>query len=229
MKRLTIISLHKELLGTYGDQGNVEVLAHRGGLLGYEVKVAEISYRDLVPDNGDIYLLGGAEDSAQILSAEALRRDGGLQRAKERSAVILGVCAGFQILGNSYFANGVKQQGLGLLDVDSFPGEKRSVGEIRVTSLLNEEEMSGFENHSGQTRLGGRVLPLHRVKSGIGNGDGRYDGAMNTNVFGTYLHGPVLARNPHFADHLIARATAQSLQFAKDLLADEYASAALKI
>ena len=215
---IRIVRIHNELLGTYGDRGNADVLAFRAGLAGVKAHIVDVSYRDELPDDGDIYLLGGAEDAAQVLSCQALK---GFDFT---SHVVLAVCAGFQILGNSYFAGGVKQEGLGVIDMETIPGSSRFVGDIKIYSDVVNVELTGFENHGGQTNLAGGITPLGRVITGSGNGASGVDGAVVGNVFGTYLHGPVLARNPEFADLLLERALGCELSRVNDPLADQYAA-----
>ena len=218
---MKIVRIHNELLGTYGDRGNADVLAYRAGLAGISTTVVDVSYRDLIPHDGDIYLLGGAEDAAQILSCAALS-SGALHGAVEKGAVVLAICAGFQILGKTFYANGVEQRGLGLLNMTTVPGDKRYVGDIKIHSDLMGIELTGFENHGGKTILGAGNQPFGNVAVGHGNGDSGVDGAIFGNIFGTYLHGPVLARNPEFADLLLSRAHGSPVQV-KDELADQYA------
>jgi CobQ-like glutamine amidotransferase family enzyme len=226
-KTLKIVRIHNELLGTYGDQGNADVLAYRAKARNIRADILDISYLDLLPTDGDIYLMGGAEDAAQLLSLEALNRDKNLQAALNRGAVLLAVCAGFQIIGNSFEASGKKVTGLGLLNIDSASGanigKKRFVGDIKIKSDAVGCELTGFENHAGYTTLGADVQPLGSVIVGHGNGDDKYDGAVSGNIFGTYLHGPVLARNPEFADLLLVRALGEPLPPFNDPLATKYA------
>ena len=215
---IRIVRIHNELLGTYGDRGNADVLAFRAGLAGVKAHIIDVSYRDAVPEDADIYLLGGAEDAAQVLSCEALR---GFDFS---SRVVLAICAGFQILGNSYYASGIKQQGLAVIDMDSIPGTSRFVGDIKIHCDELNVELTGFENHGGQTNLNSGITPLGRVITGSGNGASGVDGAVVGNVFGTYLHGAVLARNPEFADLLLERALGRALPRVNDPLADVYAA-----
>jgi len=217
MSKIKIIRIHNELLGTYGDQGNAEVLAYRAKFHDIATTITDISYEQPLPRDGNIYLLGGAEDAAQLLSLEALNRDRALKDAITDGAVLLAVCAGFQIIGNSFWANGRQADGLALLDVESLPGGKtRFVGEVRAHSNSLNLDLNGFENHSGKTILGPSAQALSTVNSGFGNGDSKTDGAVLGNVFGTYMHGPILARNPQFADLLLARAIGRRLSFVED-------------
>jgi CobQ-like glutamine amidotransferase family enzyme len=187
--KINVVRIHNELLGTYGDRGNAEVLEFRGRYLGITANILDVTYKDSIPTNGDIYLLGGAEDAAQILSLEALKRDEEtINLVLERGAVFLAVCAGFQILGNSFYADGKEFKGLGLLDVDSIPGDKRYVGDIKTEFTGMDFELTGFENHAGKTVLGPNVTPLGRVKVGNGNGDGKFDGAINGNIFSVHIY-----------------------------------------
>jgi lipid II isoglutaminyl synthase (glutamine-hydrolysing) len=226
MSQLKIIRIHNELLGTYGDQGNAEVLAFRAKFHGITATIVDVSYNEELPTNGDIYLLGGAEDAAQLLSLEALKRSNNLdtlEMAIERGAVLLAICAGFQIIGRSFWANGVEVEGLGILDVTSKPGSKRIVGDIKTTSTVLGFELTGFENHMGHTILGASTEPFGKVIKGTGNGDGKFDGAVSGNIFGSYMHGPILARNPEFADLLLTRATGRKYAQITDPLASKYA------
>jgi len=225
---LSIIRIHNELLGTYGDRGNADVLAFRAAARGIKAEVVDISYREALPESGDIYLLGGAEDAAQVLSTEALMKSG-IKNAIDSGATLLAICAGFQIIGNSYYAHGAKCDGVGLLDMETVPGTRRYVGDIKVHSPWCESDITGFENHGGQTLLGKELSPFGSVISGFGNGDGQVDGAVDGNIFGTYMHGPVLARNPEFADLLLARATGKILEPFIDELANRYAEVRRKV
>lgn len=225
MSKINVVRIHNELLGTYGDRGNAEVLEFRGRYLGITAEITDVSYLDSIPTNGDIYLLGGAEDAAQTLSLQALQRDmETINLVIERGAVFLAVCAGFQILGNTFYADGKEHKGLGLLDVDSIPGTDRFVGDIKTKYLDLDLELTGFENHAGRTVLGNNVKPLAKVEIGHGNGDGKFDGAVNGNIFGTYLHGPILARNPEFADLLLNRAIGHKYTTFNDPVATQYAN-----
>ena len=220
---LEIIRIHNELMGTYGDRGNADILKFRASIAGIRSSVTDISYSQVIPRTADIYLLGGAEDAAQVLSHAALATSKALNSAVAKGAVVLAVCAGFQIIGNSFVANDERYSGLGLLDVQTSAGKKRLVGDIAIESEFFDANLTGFENHSGITTLGKSVMPLGKVIVGSGNGAGDVDGAVFGNVFGTYLHGPVLARNPEFADLLLERAAGEPIKVVRDELADRYA------
>ncbi|HLK01943.1 MAG TPA: glutamine amidotransferase [Streptosporangiaceae bacterium] len=202
---IRIVWIYPDLLSTYGDRGNMLVLARRAQLRGIAVQIAQVNSDQRVPADGDIYLLGGGEDLPQILAARRLAADGGLAGAAERGAVVLAVCAGYQIVGTEFGGvDGEPVAGLGLIDIRSGRGDRRGVGEILadVDPALGVERLTGFENHQGVTHRGADVKPLATVVSGVGNGDGT-EGAYSGHIVGTYLHGPALVRNPALADLLL--------------------------
>jgi hypothetical protein len=199
--------LYPELLGTYGDRGNARVLLQRLAWRGVPAELVEAPWGEPAPASCDIYVLGGGEDSPQASAAAALIAEGALHRAVEGGAAVLAICAGFQILGHSFFGpDGAARPGLGLLDCTTARrASPRIVGEILVEPgrALALPALSGYENHAGLTDLGPDATPLGRVDVGVGNGDGT-EGAVGGRVVGTYLHGPVLARNPALADRLLS-------------------------
>ena len=204
-----LVWVYPDLLSTYGDRGNLLVLARRARLRGLPVEIAEVNSDQRVPADGDIYLLGGGEDLPQILAARRLATDGGLAAAAGRGAVIFAVCAGYQIVGTEFGGvEGEPVPGLGLIDIRSGRGERRGVGEITadVYPSLGVDRLTGFENHQGVTWRGPQVQPLATVITGVGNGDGT-EGAHAGRVLGTYLHGPALVRNPGLADLLLGWVT----------------------
>src|ERR1700759_3833856 len=203
---IRLVWIYPDLLSTYGDRGNVLVLARRAMLRGIPVEIAEVNSDQRLPLDGDIYLLGGGEDLPQILAARRLRASGGLSAAVDRGAVVFAVCAGYQIAGTEFGGvEGEPVPGLGLLDISSGRGEQRGVGEIiaDVDPGLGVPRLTGFENHQGVTRRGPEAKPLATVVAGTGNGDGT-EGAYTGRVVGTYLHGPALVRNPGLADLLLS-------------------------
>ncbi len=222
-RRVEVVLVYQSLLGIYGDRGNATVLVKRLAWRGFDAVLSAVEPGQSLPDTGDVYLLGGGEDAAQISAVNALRADGGLHRAVDRGAAVLAVCAGYQIVGRSFtVADGVSStverdteiDGLGLLDVTTTRGPVRAVGEIlsRWSDRDGDEQwLTGFENHGGSTVLGPDAAPLARVEVGVGNcGDGT-EGAVAGTVVGTYPHGPVLARNPALADHVLELALGEPL------------------
>lgn len=206
---LTIVHVYPELLGTYGDRGNVLVLRHRGRARGLDVRVVEVSLDESLPKQGDIYVLGGGEDSAQVLAARGLFADHAAS-VLDSGVPVLAVCAGLQVLSRTFAdALGRPQAGLGLLDVVCERLSERAVGEIvtEPVDLPGVATLTGFENHRGTARLGSAARPLGTLIAGVGNGDGSGEGAQQGAILATYLHGPVLARNPGLADLLLSRAT----------------------
>ncbi|MDA8312685.1 MAG: glutamine amidotransferase [Actinomycetota bacterium] len=216
---LAVVVVHPDLLGTYGDGGNGMVLVQRARWRGIDAELVEAASGAPLPE-GDLYCLGGGEDVAQRASAERLRSDDTLLRAVDRGAPVLAVCAGYQILGRTFpSADGRPVRGAGLLDVATSKGPgRRAVGEVLAEpadAALGLPVLTGFENHAGLTARGPGVAPLGRLSAGVGNGDGT-DGAISGRVVGTYLHGPVLARNPALADLLLSWAVGSPLDALDD-------------
>ena len=206
---LSIAVLYPELLGTYGDGGNATVLARRLEWRGIDAEIVEVTAGEATPRTCDVYLLGGGEDGPQTLAARELLGSRALHEAVDDGAAVLAVCAGFQLLGTTFVGpDGAAHEGLGLLDVSTVRGDGgRRVGEIVVEADpdLGLPELTGYENHACVTALGPDARALGKVSVGYGNdsGDGS-EGAVAGRIVGTYLHGPVLARNPALADHILA-------------------------
>ncbi|OBJ62770.1 type 1 glutamine amidotransferase [Mycobacterium sp. 1423905.2] len=197
-----------DVMGTYGDGGNALVLRQRLLLRGIDAQIEQITLDDPVPESLDLYTLGGAEDYAQRLATRHLLRHPGLQRAAERGAPVLAICAAIQVLGHWYeTSSGERVAGVGLLDATTSPQPTRTIGEVVAKPLLPgmTQRLTGFENHRGGTTLGPAASPLSEVVKGAGNraGDGM-DGAVQGSVVATYMHGPCLARNPELADRLLS-------------------------
>jgi CobQ-like glutamine amidotransferase family enzyme len=203
----TIVHLLPELLGTYGDRGNVEILSWRLRARNVAHEVLTIGVGDEIPTSADLYLLGGGEDDAQIAALEILGKNNLLQKVLESGAHIFAVCAGFQILGTRFPASGDRTiQGLGLVGIETVSAKHRSVGELLSRPTVPIEMLTGFENHGGQTRFLDELQPLGHVVSGIGNGQGsNVDGLVTAQIVATYMHGPAFARNPELADWILSR------------------------
>lgn len=227
---LSIGLILPDVLGTYGDDGNALVLRQRARMRDIKAEIVTVRLGEAVPEQLDIYCVGGGEDSAQVLAAQHLSEDKGLVRAAIARRPIFAVCAGMQVLGESFHAAGRQVDGLGLIDATTSPMEKRAIGEVTsypthagITSELTEP-LTGFENHLGGTVLGSHAEPLGRLTRGVGNTDSHStmdlpdgsrqraaEGVVQGSVIATYMHGPVLARNPQLADLLLARAMGVAL------------------
>ena len=213
-----IVHVYPNLLGTYGDAGNAIVLRGRLQLRGLPCELVPVEPGEALPREGDVYLLGGGEDAKQTAAAQMLRADGALVAAAQRGAAVLGICAGYQLLGTAFLGvGGVPTEGLGLLDVTTGRLERRAVGNVLARALplpvgAPLPDLIGFENHGGATTLGPAAAPLAEVEVGVGNGvpdaaGVRTEGAVQGAVFGTYLHGPALALNPALADLILSAVT----------------------
>jgi lipid II isoglutaminyl synthase (glutamine-hydrolysing) len=213
-RSLTVVVVYPDLLGTYGDGGNGLILTRRAAWRGIGATLVQATSDRPLP-RGDVYCLGGGEDGPQVRASTSLVADGTLARAVDDGAVVLGVCAGFQLIGRSFpDAQDRPHDGVGLLDLTTRKGTgPRAVGEViadidpaapRGVDGGRLPRLTGFENHGGVTTLGPGVTPLARVVTGVGNGGGDgTEGAWSGRVVGTYLHGPVLARNVALADRLL--------------------------
>lgn len=261
MAELTIGLVLPDVLGTYGDDGNALVLRQRARLRGVSAEIHSIRLGEAVPDSLDVYTLGGGEDTAQLLAAEHLIADGGLSRAAAAGRPVLGVCAGLQVLGESFHAGGRVASGVGLLDATTSQLKSRMIGEIvarptesalsaiagaRSDASVGSESpelLTGFANHMGATILGSDAAPLgvlagnrtavgNTDEHGLGDGDSEqltYEGAVQGSVVATYMHGPVLARNPQLADALLAKAMGVSVASLPELNAPQLAAEVTKL
>jgi CobQ-like glutamine amidotransferase family enzyme len=211
---LTIVHLYPDLLLTYGDRGNVLALARRAEWRGFSVKVVGVTRGERIPDETNLVLIGGGSDRVQaIVGPDLVGRRSELSELAVGGAVILGICGGYQLLGHEYIAADARPVGgLGMLDVTTVPGKGRIIGRVTARAKLNGHsfECVGFENHGGRTLLrASQTQPLAWVPLGQGNNAvDRTEGAVQGNVVGTYLHGPVLPATPAFADALLEVALA---------------------
>jgi lipid II isoglutaminyl synthase (glutamine-hydrolysing) len=205
--------VYPELLGTYGDRGNAVVLVQRCRWRGIPAELVEVPAGAPIPDSLDVYLFGGGEDDPMAMAAAGMRASrAAIERARGDGAVVLAVCGGFQLVGHRYIAaDGEVLEGIGIVDLETRAGSPRLIGEVVLEprdthwdGLGAPPRLTGFENHGGRTTLGPGVEPLGRVVAGGGNGDGSgVEGALGHHLVGTYLHGPVLPRNPALADRLL--------------------------
>lgn len=208
---LTLGHLYPDQLNLYGDRGNILVLRQRCQQRGIALRVVGLGIGDaLAPDEYDMLFIGGGQDKEQAPVAQDLYdlKGIGLWAAVEDDMPVLAVCGGFQLLAHYYRpANGPDMRGLGVFDawtIHKGPRTQRCIGDIAIS--WNGKTLVGFENHGGRTYLG-TTKPLGKVLKGYGNNaEDATEGAIYRNTFGTYMHGSLLPKNPHFADYLISLA-----------------------
>lgn len=208
--KINIAHLYPDLLNLYGDSGNVICLCERLRLRGIDCRVTPLySKKDFIFDGYDIIFIGGGQDFEQSLVLKDLNgsKIKSLDKAVQSGAVVLAVCGGFQLLGKYYQPHNAPQMNFtGILDFYTVGKEKRLVGNYEFKTK-EKMRIIGFENHSGRTYLGKGVEPLGKIIKGFGNNaEDKTEGARYKNTFCTYCHGPVLPKNPDFADLLIKKA-----------------------
>ena len=220
MKTLRIGHLYPKLLNIYGDIGNIITMKKRCEWRGIDVVVDEINRGDSFGEH-DFYFMGGGQDLQQVeVSKELQNHKEFLTAERDRGAVFLGICGGYQLLGHYYQPNeGEKLMGISLLDAYTVAGNKRFIGNVTAeTDMVTPKTLVGFENHSGLTYLRGETEPIGTVVIGNGNnGVDKTEGARYKNVFGTYLHGSFLPKNPQFADYLLELALGEKLSALNDV------------
>lgn len=211
--KLTIAHLYPELLNIYGDRGNILAFSKRCEWRGIEVEVIEINPgQEIDPGLYDFYFIGGGQDQQQLMVADEMQRQkGNLTAAANTGAVFLCICGGYQLLGHYYqTGSGDRIPGISILDAYTVAGNTRYIGNVTAECDYPADKhatLVGFENHSGLTYIQGNTKPMAKVIVGNGNnGKDKTEGARYKNVFGTYLHGSLLPKNPHFTDYLITLA-----------------------
>ncbi|MCM1265724.1 MAG: hypothetical protein NC200_05950 [Candidatus Gastranaerophilales bacterium] len=204
---LKLVHLYPLFLNIYGDIGNVKVLQKRCEWRGIDLNIEQINIHDKIEEGTDIYFIGGGQDRQQVEVSEELQRHKSILTAEyHNDAVFLGICGGYQLLGEYYQPHdAARLEGIGLLDAYTVAGSTRFIGNVTASvENLEPNTIVGFENHSGLTFLRGDTKPMAQVLVGNGNnGQDKTEGARSRNAFGTYLHGSFLPKNPHFADYLI--------------------------
>ncbi len=211
MKPLTLVHLYPREMNIYGDTGNVLVLRRRLEWRDLPVRVVGVAAGDEIPADADILLGGGGQDAAQgELGADFVARAAQLRAMADDGVVMLAICGSYQLLGHEFVTQeGRHIPGAGVLDVVTRGQAQRLIGNISVQTAagLGAGVLVGYENHSGLTELGTGAIALGTTEPGRGNnGSDGTEGASRDNVFGSYLHGPVLAKSPAFADLLLRRA-----------------------
>ena len=216
---LRVCALYPDLMNIYADRGNIQLLRARCGWrgLGFELRASSLG-DELDPEAHDLLYIGGGQDRDQIAVAEdmvATKRDG-LHAAADRGAVVLAVCGGYQLLGRSYQLGERTVPGVGLVALETIrEAGPRLIGNCAIEADLGygPRIVAGFENHGGRTYLDPAEQPLGRVVSGFGNnGRDGCEGVRRGNVFGTYLHGPLLPKNAWLADRLVELALGIELE-----------------
>jgi lipid II isoglutaminyl synthase (glutamine-hydrolysing) len=216
---MRVCCLYPDLMNIYADRGNIAVLRARCEWRGIDFRVSASSLAEpLDPDSADLFYIGGGQDRDQVAVAEdmvATKREA-LHAAQDRGAVILAVCGGYQLLGESYEMGTLVLPGVGLVDLRTVrePGP-RLIGNCAIEADLGTgpRVIAGFENHGGRTHLGAGEQPLGRVIKGFGNnGKDGFEGVLHGNTIGTYLHGPLLPKNIWLADRLIELALDTELE-----------------
>lgn len=210
-EELVIVSLYPRDMNIYGDRGNVLALCRRARAHGFSPKVVEVNVGDAMPQQVDIIIGGGGQDSGQSrVAADLTRRRHEMLSLAEGGTPMLMICGMYQLFGHRFITHtGEEIAGIGVLDVETRGGDTRMIGNI-VVSSDEFGEIVGYENHSGDTLLGVGSRPLGRVLQGAGNNPrDALEGARTGNVIGSYLHGPLLPKNPVIGDFLIAEAARQ--------------------
>jgi CobQ-like glutamine amidotransferase family enzyme len=210
---LRLAHVYPRLMNVYGDRGNIMVLRRRCEARGIGFELAELGLGDrLDPSAVDLVFAGGAQDREQRVVVEdlAAQKAAALREAVEDGVAVLAVCGAYQLFGRSYRdASGAELPGAGVFDVRTEhpgPGARRCIGNVRAEwdAGGRRETLVGFENHGGRTHLGPAARPFARVLRGYGNnGEDGGEGAAYRHAIGTYIHGPLLPKNPALADHVI--------------------------
>ncbi|WP_302953269.1 type 1 glutamine amidotransferase [[Clostridium] scindens] len=206
--KITIGHLYPDLLNLYGDRGNIACMMKRCQWRGIEAEMIEFNTGDEIDFCGlDIVLLGGGSDREQaIVCQNLLKIQKQFQEYVEDNGVVIAVCGGYQLLGRYYKTDDGMIEGLNLVDIYTEQEEGRLIDNIVLQSELADMPIVGFENHGGRTYINDNK-PFGKVLYGSGNdGKSGYEGVVYKNVIGTYLHGPLLPKNPQICDYLIQRA-----------------------
>ncbi len=229
---LRILQLYPKAMNMYGDWGNVLVLQRRAQWHGYTVQLLEYNVGDEFPENIDIIVGGGGQDSGQtIIQKDLAARGPELIKLAQAGTPMLVICGLYQLFGRFFKTkDGALIPGISLFDLETHGGSERLIGNI-ITESNEFGQIIGYENHSGQTFLAGDTLPLGKIVKGAGNnGQDAFEGARLHNVIGSYMHGSLLPKNPAIADWLIERAATKKFgDFTPTVIDDTFATKARSI
>ena len=214
MTTIRVGHLYPDYLNIYADRGNIAVLARRAALRGHVLDVTPLGMDDaIVPGAHDLLYIGGGQDREQLLvAADLVTKSHAVHAAIAEGVAALAVCGGYQLLGDFYRdRDGTELPGIGVFPLRTIAGERRMIGDVLLECEWAGQTIAGFENHAGRTKLDPQATPLGRVISGFGNdGESGYEGCRVARAIGTYLHGPLLPRNPWLADWVLAQALAHA-------------------
>jgi CobQ-like glutamine amidotransferase family enzyme len=214
--KISVAHLYPDYLNIYADRGNIAVLARRASLRGHELEVRAVGLGEPVEAAYDLLYVGGGQDREQgVIAPDLAAKGDSIRAAVDDGAALLAVCGGYQLLGRGYRGrDGSFMPGAALFPHETVAGERRMIGDVLLECELEAGErrlLAGFENHAGRTQLDAGAVPLGRVVAGFGNdGESGYEGCRVGRALGTYLHGPLLPRNPWLADWLLAQALAHA-------------------
>ena len=206
--KITIAHLYPDLLNLYGDNGNITALTYRLSKRGIEADVIEYGIEDRIDfENSDIIFIGGGSDSElKTVCSKMCEYKADLKTYAENGGCILAVCGGFQILGNYYMLGNEKIEATGVLNIHADHNPTRLIGDIVTESELIGTKIVGFENHAGRMDIGTHT-PIGKVIAGYGNNsESGYEGVVYKNVIASYMHGPLLPKNPLLTDYIISKA-----------------------
>lgn len=208
MMKIKILHLFPDLLNLYGDKGNIECMRKRLEWRGIEAEV--VSHTS--DDNGDfsdvdiVFIGGGSDREQKIVGKKLLKHKDEIKKYVENNGVLVAVCGGYQLLGKYYKTADETIEGLDILDIVTEQGKNRLIGNIVLKSDITGDEIVGFENHGGRTYIGNHT-PLGKVVTGFGNDEkSGCEGVVYKNVVATYLHGPLLPKNPKLCDYILTNA-----------------------
>lgn len=228
-RTLRILQLYPRDMNIYGDSGNTLVLSQRAKWHGYDPVLLTYNVGDHFPEDVDIVIGGGGQDSGQDkIQADLISIGQTIHTLADNGTPMLMICGLYQLFGKFFkTSSGRVLEGISLLDIETHAGPERLIGNIITHSELFGD-IIGYENHSGQTFLGSGVQPLGTIIKGAGNnGQDDTEGALYKNVIGSYLHGSLLPKNPAIADYLIEKAAnAKFGDFSPTVIDDRFANLA---